>query len=157
MGLSTLTAGGDFHPALRTSAARYERPFGIMASGGHGSKALTMGNPHVPMPPEPDCKRQNEQSRRPNRTRATRIRRARTRTPRIRFRFVLILIIMTREELWTSRALPVDGLRVRLRGFRKSHHLIPAGPGPRGLQFAATRQTSACRLAACVSTIVSEF
>src|SRR4030088_113497 len=24
--LSTLTAGGDFHPALRTSAARYERP-----------------------------------------------------------------------------------------------------------------------------------
>src|SRR6202171_5488277 len=82
LGLSTLTAGGDFHPALRTSAARYERPFGIMASGGHGSKALTMGNPHVPMPPEPDCKRQNEQSRRPNRTRAPRIRRARTRTPR---------------------------------------------------------------------------
>jgi hypothetical protein len=36
---------------------------------------------------------------------------------------------MTREELWTSRALLVDGLRVRLRGFRKSHHLIPAGPG----------------------------
>src|SRR3954453_4797666 len=26
LGLSTLTAGGDFHPALRTSAARYERP-----------------------------------------------------------------------------------------------------------------------------------
>src|SRR5436309_10488077 len=26
LGLSTLTAGGDFHPALRTSAARDERP-----------------------------------------------------------------------------------------------------------------------------------
>src|SRR5947199_9245423 len=26
LGLSTLTAGGDFHPALRTLAARYERP-----------------------------------------------------------------------------------------------------------------------------------
>src|SRR5476651_1834120 len=29
--LSTLTAGGDFHPALRTSAARYERPEGNYA------------------------------------------------------------------------------------------------------------------------------
>src|SRR5712664_1266538 len=28
LGLSTLTAGGDFHPALRTLAARYERPEG---------------------------------------------------------------------------------------------------------------------------------
>src|SRR6187402_3528108 len=26
LGYVTLTAGGDFHPALRTSAARYERP-----------------------------------------------------------------------------------------------------------------------------------
>src|SRR6266852_5559103 len=26
LGFSTLTAGGDFHPALRTSAARHERP-----------------------------------------------------------------------------------------------------------------------------------
>ena len=26
LGCFTLTAGGDFHPALRTSAARYERP-----------------------------------------------------------------------------------------------------------------------------------
>ena len=26
LGLFTLTAGGDFHPALRTSATRYERP-----------------------------------------------------------------------------------------------------------------------------------
>src|SRR5258706_10029623 len=28
LGYLTLTAGGDFHPALRTSAARYERPDG---------------------------------------------------------------------------------------------------------------------------------
>jgi hypothetical protein len=35
---------------------------------------------------------------------------------------------MTCEELWTSAALPVDGLAVPLHGFRKSHHLNPAGP-----------------------------
>jgi hypothetical protein len=28
LGFLTLTAGGDFHPALRTSAARHERPEG---------------------------------------------------------------------------------------------------------------------------------
>jgi hypothetical protein len=47
------------------------------------------------------------------------------------------------EELWTSGALPVDGLVVPLRGFRKSHQLIPAGLDPklwaiRGLQWAAS-------------------
>jgi hypothetical protein len=31
------------------------------------------------------------------------------------------------DQLWTTRALPVDGLRPALRGFRKSHHLIRAG------------------------------
>jgi hypothetical protein len=30
LGFSTLTAGGDFHPALRTSAARHGRPEGTM-------------------------------------------------------------------------------------------------------------------------------
>src|SRR4051812_10636888 len=30
LGLATLTAGGDFHPALRTSAARHGRPDGTM-------------------------------------------------------------------------------------------------------------------------------
>src|ERR1700687_4657695 len=44
LGLSTLTAGGDFHPALRTSAAKHERPLGIMANGGRASTAFTMGN-----------------------------------------------------------------------------------------------------------------
>jgi hypothetical protein len=33
-----------------------------------------------------------------------------------------------RDQLWTSAALVVDGLGVRLRGFRKSHHFIPAAP-----------------------------
>jgi len=43
---------------------------------------------------------------------------------RIRFRFVLAQIVNAERELWTSSALPVDGLAVPLRGFRKSHHLI---------------------------------
>jgi len=41
------------------------------------------------------------------------------------------LIISARDQLWTSAALAVDGLPVRLRRFRKSHHLIPASPGAR--------------------------
>src|ERR1700739_3521770 len=70
---------------------------------------------------------------------------------RIRFRFVLMLMIMARDQLWTGAGLPVDGLGVRLRGFRKSHHLILAGPGrPQGLQSAATRN-NAPPPAACVS------
>src|SRR5882672_11153636 len=52
LGFVTLTAGGDFHPALRTLAARYERPKRIMAIGWDASKDLRMGNPHVPMTPE---------------------------------------------------------------------------------------------------------
>jgi hypothetical protein len=43
LGCVTLTAGGDFHPALRTSAARYEQPTGIMAKGGGASKNLHHG------------------------------------------------------------------------------------------------------------------
>ena len=53
----------------------------------------------------------------------------RTRMPRIRFRFVLIAKVNARDELWKISGLPVDVLRVRLRGFRKSHHLIRAGSG----------------------------
>src|ERR1700687_3103018 len=44
LGLSTLTAGGDFHPALRTSAAKHERLKRIMADRGRASTAFTMGN-----------------------------------------------------------------------------------------------------------------
>jgi hypothetical protein len=99
-----------------------------MANGGCGSKGLCMENPHAAMPQEPDWKRQKWaiEVDKPDSPHANSAHR--TRMPRIRFRFVPLLTIMTREELWTSGALFVDGLRVRLRGFRKSHHLIPAGP-----------------------------
>ena len=36
------------------------------------------------------------------------------------------------DQLWTMRALAVDGLGVRLRGFRKSHHFI--GVRSRGIR-----------------------
>jgi hypothetical protein len=50
LGLSTLTAGGDFHPALRTSAARYEQPDGNYAhSVARGASEFVMAYPHVPM------------------------------------------------------------------------------------------------------------
>jgi hypothetical protein len=51
LGFVTLTAGGELHPALRTSAARNGRPPGIMTSHGRPSKRLGMANQHVPMPP----------------------------------------------------------------------------------------------------------
>jgi hypothetical protein len=100
-----------------------------MANGGRASKGFSMGNPHVAMPARARLQvaKSAIETGKPDSPHANSARR--TRTERIRFRFVLILTIMTREELWTSGALLVDGLRVRLRGFRKSHHLIPAGPG----------------------------
>ena len=54
-----------------------------------------------------------------------------------------------RDQLWTSAALVVDGLRGRLRRFRKSHHLSPASPGTnqntnRGLHSAASRAPAPC-------------
>jgi hypothetical protein len=77
LGFVTFTAGGEFHPALRTLT----RPgmgglFGTMANGGRGSKGLRMENPHVAMPQEPDWKRQNGRLRQTNQTRPKRIRRA---------------------------------------------------------------------------------
>jgi hypothetical protein len=51
LGFVTLTAGGEFHPALRTSAVRDGRPSGIMTSHGRPSKRLGTANQHVPMPP----------------------------------------------------------------------------------------------------------
>ena len=49
------------------------------------------------------------------------------------------------DELWTSPGFVVDGLAAQLRGFRKSHHFIPAGPnapddrdGEQGMQSAGT-------------------
>jgi hypothetical protein len=49
LGFVALTAGGEFHPALRTSAARDGRPAISMAKGGVASKHLPMGKAHVPM------------------------------------------------------------------------------------------------------------
>ena len=43
LGYFTLTAGGDFHPALRTSAARNERPDGNYGQSPAGSKHLRHG------------------------------------------------------------------------------------------------------------------
>src|SRR5712671_3304394 len=48
LGLSTLTAGGEFHPALRTTAAQYERPAGSMAKRGYAIKNLRQGNLYFP-------------------------------------------------------------------------------------------------------------
>jgi hypothetical protein len=52
LGYVTLTAGGDFHPALRTSAARNGRPDTNMTKGRALSKRLPHRNLHVPMPME---------------------------------------------------------------------------------------------------------
>src|SRR5258708_32663309 len=100
LGFVTLTAGGDFHPALRTFAARYERPKRIMAIGWDASKDLRMGNPHVPMTPELasdavwpvklTIKADMRRARGENSAR-------RTRNPRIRFRFILMAIVNARE------------------------------------------------------------
>lgn len=172
LGCFALTAGGEFRPALRTSAARYGRPFGeLCRSAAPPASRFAMGNPHAPMPQRHFCKSGHRFCERdmrylllgafsggqpvstwPERSRpdppdANPARR--TRAPRIRFRFVLMATVNTREELWTSGALPVDGLRVRLRGFRKSHHLIPAGPKLQGVAVgsgAPDKRVSACRV-----------
>src|SRR4051795_13594638 len=52
LGYVTLTAGGDFHPALRTSAALNGRPDINMTKGRRLSKRHPQRNLHVPMPME---------------------------------------------------------------------------------------------------------
>lgn len=69
LGYLTLTAGGEFHPALRTSAARDERPRGSMAKGGRASKNLAHGQGACPHDQINDWGR-------PSPARGTRIRRA---------------------------------------------------------------------------------
>ena len=139
-GYLTLTAGGEFHPALRTSAARDERPGTSMAKAASAIKNLPHGEGACPHVQISMCKSAigTRLIRAPGCAHPAR----RTRMPRIRFRFVLIAKVNVAEELWTSRGLPVDGLRGRLRRFRKSHHLMRAGSGnPAGLQLAAARRT----------------
>jgi hypothetical protein len=63
---------------------------------------------------------------------------------------------MARDELWTTPVCLVDGLRGRLRRFRKSHQLILAGPtvfdGVRGIALGSAARSSARRAPTCVST-----
>src|SRR3954447_902261 len=47
LGFLTLTAGGDFHPALRTSAARLSGLVGTMPKPGCASKRDSNQNAHV--------------------------------------------------------------------------------------------------------------
>src|SRR5258708_6041796 len=47
LGFVTLTAGGDFHPALRTSAARLSGLQGTMPKHSRASKRDSRGNVHV--------------------------------------------------------------------------------------------------------------
>jgi hypothetical protein len=75
LGYVALTAGGEFHPALRTFTRPVWAAFGTMANGGRASKGFSMGNPHVAMLPEPDRKRQMSDYGKPNQTRRRRIQR----------------------------------------------------------------------------------
>jgi hypothetical protein len=138
--LSALTAGGDFHPALRTSAARYERPernYGEWRARQQGLHHGESACPHALRARlgETGTARRGEKINDQG-------------AARIRFRFVLLLIIMAREQLWTGAALSVDGVRVQLRGFRKSHQLIVAGllgrHGSAAGSDASDQRVSAC-------------
>jgi len=146
LGLSTLTAGGDFHPALRTSAARYERPEGNYGEWPGRQQAPSSWGICMSLCP------QSESGPTKLTIKAT-IRLAGLGVRESDSGLFSKLTILARDQLWTSAALAVDGLPVWLRRFRKSHHLIPAGPGGaiRGLQSAATHQANLCGPAACVS------
>jgi hypothetical protein len=50
LGYLTLTAGGDFHPALRTSAARTNGLGELWPNAGTPASVFAIGNRHVPMP-----------------------------------------------------------------------------------------------------------
>src|SRR6266849_4268379 len=104
-----------------------------MANGRDASKHLHHGEsacPHVPRASLEAGSNLEKLTAGPAKTGSPRAHPTRrTRAKRIRFRFVLMAKVNARDQLWTSAALPVDGLGVQLRGFRKSHHLIPASPG----------------------------
>jgi hypothetical protein len=101
-----------------------------MANGRDASKHLHHGESACPYAARASLEAGSDLRKstvgRAKRARCGRIRRGLTRARRNRFRFVLIVKVNARDQLWTSAALPVDGLGVQLRGFRKSHHLIPA-------------------------------
>lgn len=144
LGHQALTAGGDFHPALRTSAARNGRPAPKLLPNPrtrqapwHGESACSpcarreprrpLGDSQVPSPGPKRAERVNDCDDRAN-----------------------PIPICSRvnncggDELWTSTPLAVDGLGARLRGFRKSHHFILASLGAIG------KATGACSRQPCV-------
>jgi hypothetical protein len=102
LGLFTLTAGGDFHPALRTSAARNGQPAGNYGQSLRGRQGPLDGEPACPM-----CLPRIQDY-----PRTANLRQAKVNdwfTPAIRFRFVLKFIIVTqiscgraRLSLWTD-------------------------------------------------------
>jgi hypothetical protein len=71
---------------------------------------------------------------------------------RIRFRFVLLLTDVKSDLLWTAGRLSVDGFGGRLRGFRKSHHFVPAGPTPSGIATGNNARDRRARSVAWLST-----
>jgi len=113
-----------------------------MAKAGGASKHLPHGQgacPHAQI---------NDWSG-PIRPRVTRIRRAGLASRESDSGLFSLAKVNAGEELWTICALSVDGLRGRLRRFRKSHHLIRAGSGaPRGIAV-GSGASIACRPAAC--------
>src|ERR1700738_352978 len=125
-----------------------------MANTTPASKAFAVGNRHVRVMAGATLERtEGRNIDRP--TRVTRTRARRTRMPRIRFRFVLIADVDAREELWTSGALPVDGQGGRLRGFRKSHHLILAGSRGRSRDCSWQRRDRDKNVSACCVRITT--
>src|SRR6202163_3957450 len=59
LGYVTLTAGGDFHPALRTLAARDERPEVNYGERRLREQGPRHGNQHVPITSPLGCRRRN--------------------------------------------------------------------------------------------------
>ena len=95
LGLSALTAGGDFHPALRTSAARNERPERKYDAGPGPQQACSAAkNCMVP------CRQASPGSGPRRRAELTIGARS-----AIQFRFVLIVNNCGRDELWTNEVL----------------------------------------------------
>jgi hypothetical protein len=65
LGFFTFTAGGDFHPALRTSAPRLSGLKGTMAIGRGASKDLRNRNLHIPNDPKAELRREMRQNQAP--------------------------------------------------------------------------------------------
>jgi hypothetical protein len=131
---------------------------GTMTNRPDGGKRLAMGNLHVPPAPERDAAETREPI--PGRQKLTikaPIRLALRESSRPDSFGTKPIPVCSqinkydKDQLWTSAALPVDGLHARLRGFRKSHQLIRATPrddGDCSRQRHVSQRVSTC----CVRT-----